>query len=216
MSALATRWSSLRAALTASGIMIVLSHAVGAVTWVASANASLRTFDLSTIQSVSDNPDGYIIPLFGMLLGVGLMGFVARGMRPRAPQAARMLFIAVALFVVNAVATYLLPDVWRIHAFLARVSFIMLIISQIGFFRHYAMRVDRYIAWGTLVAAVVLFVLPTYFSFDLVMHVAGVDVSVILGLCEVAYLGIMYTGMYRVIRTAEQETSRSPIVGQTT
>lgn len=208
MSTLQTRRLSLRAVVATSGIMIVLSHAVGAVTWVASPRASLRTFDLSTIQSVSDNPDGYVIPMLGMLVGVGLMGFVALRLRQRAPQPALMLLLAVVLFVVNTVATYLLPDVWRIHAILARLSFIMLIISQIAFFRQYAMRLDRYVAWGTLVAAVVLFVMPFFVGIDLVMHVAGFDVSVILGMSEVAYLGIMYTGMYRVIRAAEQETSR--------
>jgi hypothetical protein len=69
------------------------------------------------------------------------------------------------------------------------------------------MRSDWLVAWGTLVAAIVLFVLPKYFQIDLMMQIASFDVNIILGLSEVAYLAIFFTGMYRVITAAEKETS---------
>ncbi len=69
------------------------------------------------------------------------------------------------------------------------------------------MRSDWLVAWGTLVAAIVLFVLPKYFQIDLMMQIASFDVNIILGLSEVAYLVLFFTGMYRVISAAEKETS---------
>ena len=100
-----------------------------------------------------------------------------------------------------------MPNVWKVHAVLARISFIVLIASQIAFFVRYMMRRDWYIAWGTLVAAIVLFVLPKYFHIDIMMNIAGFDVNIILGLSEVAYLALFYSGMYRMISVAAQETN---------
>jgi hypothetical protein len=39
------------------------------------------------------------------------------------------------------------------------------------------------------------------------MQIASFDVNIILGLSEVAYLVLFFTGMYRVISAAEKETS---------
>lgn len=202
-----SQWSMLRLLVITSAAMIALTHAFGIATWVASTDATLTRFDLSTIQSMIDNPAGYHVSLVGMLASVGLIGYVAHAVRARAPRPATLLLIAVALFLLNAVATYLIPDVWRIHAILARISFVMLIASQIAFFARYRMRSDWLVAWGTLVAAIVLFVLPKYFQIDLMMQIASFDVNIILGLSEVAYLAIFFTGMYRVITAAEKETS---------
>ena len=135
------------------------------------------------------------------------IGYVAQGIRRAAPRPATLLLVAVALFLLNAVATYFMPNVWKVHAVLARISFIVLIASQIAFFVRYMMRRDWYIAWGTLVAAIVLFVLPKYFHIDIMMNIAGFDVNIILGLSEVAYLALFYSGMYRMISVAAQETN---------
>lgn len=188
-------------------MVVLLSHAFGIATWIASTDATLTRFDLSTIQSEIDNPSGYHVSLFGMLAAVGLIGYVAHAVRHCAPRPASLLLVAVVLFLLNALATYLMPDVWRIHAILARVSFVTLIASQIAFFTRFRMRSDWLVAWGTLVAAIVLFVLPKFFNFDLMMQIASFDVNIILGLSEVAYLAIFFTGMYRVITAAEKETS---------
>lgn len=203
----APAWSLLRLLVITSAAVVALTHAYGAVAWVALPDAILTRFDLSTIQSEVGNPSGYLVSLVGMLVGVGLIGYVALRIRRIAPRPATLLLVAVALFLLNAVATYLMPNVWRVHAVLARISFIALIASQITFFTRYAMRADWYIAWGTLVAAIVLFVLPKYFHIDLMMQISGVDVNIILGLSEVAYLALFYTGMYRMISVAARETN---------
>lgn len=200
-------WTLLRKVLVASGLVVAVTHAVGIATWMQSTNATLTRFDLSTIQSELDNPAGYLISLLGMLAGVTLVGYIAHAVRAHAPRPATLLLIAVALFLLNAIATYTVPSVWRIHAILARVSFVMLIASQIAFFTRYTMRKDWLIAWGTLIAAIVLFVLPKFFHIDIMMHVAGFDVNVILGLSEVGYLLLFYSGMYRMLSAAERETS---------
>lgn len=197
----------LRLIVVVSATVVALTHAYGAGAWVALPDATLTRFDLSTIQSEVGNPTGYLVSLVGMLVGVGLVGYVALRIRRIAPRPATLLLVAVALFLLNAVATYFMPDVWRVHAILARISFIVLITSQITFFTRYAMRADWYIAWGTLVAAIVLFVLPKYFHIDIMMNIAGFDVNIILGLSEVAYLMIFYSGMYRMISVAAQETN---------
>lgn len=202
-----TSWSILRVAIIASALVIAATHAFGVATWVASTDATLTRFDLSTIQSEVDNPAGYYVSLLGMLIGVALIGYVAHAVRTRAPRPAMLLLIAVALFLLNAIATYLMPNVWRIHAILARISFVVLIASQIAFFARYMMRTDWLVAWGTLIAAFVLFVMPKFFHIDLMMHIAGFDVNIILGLSEVAYLVLFFAGLYRVISVAEQETS---------
>lgn len=204
---LSPSWGDLRRAVVVSGIIVALTHAFGTATWMSATDATLTRFDLSTIQSAMDNPTGYLISLLGMLVGVAFIGYVAHAMRARAPRPATLLLIAAALFILNAIATYAVPSVWRIHAILARISFVVLIASQITFFTRYAMRRDWYIAWGTFVAAIVLFVLPKFFHIDIVMNIAGFDVNVILGLSEVAYLLIFYVGMYRMLSAAERETS---------
>jgi len=203
----APAWSLLRLLVIMSAAVVASTHTYGAVAWVALPYATLTRFDLSTIQSEVGNPSGYLVSLVGMLVGVGLIGYVALRVRRIAPRPATLLLVAVALFLLNAVATYFMPDVWRVHAILARISFIALIASQIMFFTRYAMRADWCIAWGTLVAAIVLFVLPKYFHIDIMMNIAGFDVNIILGLSEVAYLMIFYSSMYRMLSVAERETS---------
>lgn len=200
-------WGNLRRSVVVSGIIVALTNAFGIVAWVVLPDATLTRFDLSTIQSEVGNPAGFTVPLCGMLIGVLLIGCVANAVRAHAPRPATLLLIAAALFILNAIATYAAPSVWRIHAMLARISFIVLIASQITFFTRYAMRADWYIAWGTLVAAIVLFVLPKFFEVDLMMQIAGFDINIILGLSEVAYLLIFYVGMYRMLTVAERETS---------
>lgn len=200
-------WGNLRRAVVVSGIIVALTHAYGIATWISAADATLTRFDLSTIQSAVDNPAGYMTSLVGMFVGVAFIGYVAHAVRTYAPRPATLLLIAAALFILNAITTYAVPSVWRFHAMLARISFIVLIASQITFFTRYAMRADWYIAWGTFVAAIVLFVLPKFFEVDLMMQIAGFDVNVILGLSEVAYLVVFYTGMYRMLSAAERETS---------
>ncbi len=203
----AYRWNRLQLMVLASAAVLALSHAFGIATWVVSTDATFTRFDLSTIQSEEGNPYGYHVSLVGMLVGVALIGYVAHGIRRAAPRPATLLLVAVALFLLNAVATYFMPNVWKVHAVLARISFIVLIASQIAFFVRYMMRRDWYIAWGTLVAAIVLFVLPKYFHIDIMMNIAGFDVNIILGLSEVAYLALFYSGMYRMISVAAQETN---------
>lgn len=197
----------LRLIVVVSAAVVALTHAYGTVAWVALPDATLTRFDLSTIQSEVGNPSGYLVSLVGMLVGVGLIGYVALRVRGIVPRPATLLLVAVVLFLLNAVATYFMPNVWRVHAVLARISFIVLIASQIALFGQLMMRRDWYIAWGTLVAAIVMFVLPKYFHVDLIMNIAGFDVNIILGLSEVAYLILFYTGMYRMIGVATRGTS---------
>ncbi len=204
---LSPSWGDLRRAVVVSGIIVALTHAIGIAAWVALPDATLTRFDLSTIQTEVGNPAGFTVSLVGMLIGVALIGYVAHAMRTHAPRPATLLLIAAALFILNAIATYAVPNVWRIHAILARLSFVVLIASQIAFFTRYGMRTEWFIAWGTFVAAIVLFVLPKFFHIDIMMQIAGFDVNVILGLSEVAYLLIFYIGMYRMLSVAERETS---------
>ena len=111
----------LRLIVVVSATVVALTHAYGAGAWVALPDATLTRFDLSTIQSEVGNPSGYLVSLVGMLVGVGLIGYVALRVRGIVPRPASLLLVAVVLFFLNAVATYFMPNVWRRMPFL-RVS----------------------------------------------------------------------------------------------
>jgi hypothetical protein len=132
-----------------------------------------------------------------LLLSVGRM------LQAVIPAAARVLTASMILFVGNSLYSFVWPEQWEIHALLARVSFITLIVAQIQAVRAHGEAWERATAYACMLAAIGLFVLPKYIGIDAVFLTTNVQSSLILGIAEVFYVVIIYATLYRVTQKIE-------------
>lgn len=187
-----------------SGVIATVTQLAGMVVWFSTSVVTLERFDLSSVQSVEDNPAGYLIPWVGTLSGMVLLWMIGMRLRRWLPAAGVMLMASMAIFVGNSLFSIVWPEYWEVHAFLARVSFLTLIGAQILCTVRRQHGIEHAVAYACLVAAVVLFILPKYGDIDLMWHLTRVQSDTILGITEGLYIIIIYTTLYRVIRSFEE------------
>lgn len=186
-----------------SGVIATVTQLAGMVVWFSTSVVTLERFDLSSVQSVEDNPAGYLIPWVGTLSGMLLLWVIGMRLRRWLPAAGVMLMASMAIFVGNSLFSIVWPEYWEVHAFLARLSFLTLIGAQILSTMRRQHLVEHVVAYACLVAAVVLFILPKYGDIDLMWHLTSVQSEAILGITEGVYVVIIYATLYRVIRSFE-------------
>ena len=187
--------------------MAMVTQLAGMVVWFSTATVTLERFDLSSVQSVEDNPEGYLIPWVGTLSGMLLLWMIGLRLRRWLPAAGIMLMASMTIFVGNSLFSIIWPEYWEVHAFLARVSFFTLIGAQILCTVRRQHVVAHAVAYACLVAAVMLFILPKYGDVDLMWHLTSVQSDTILGITEGLYIIIIYATLFRVIRSFEQAAS---------
>ena len=207
--------------IATSGLISLITLAVGAATSYAVRPFELETFHLSSLQDDYTNPDGYLIPLVGTFVGQLLLMGAAIGFGRRLHRthpatayiASSLLLTAVALLSVNSVHEYLGIANWHIHAVLAHIGFGLMILAHLGFVYlaerefgkrgRFNLRIDLGVALFSLVVVVSLFLVPKFTGLDITQLVFGFSVDLILGLCEVIYLTIFFVSLWRVARTLE-------------
>lgn len=190
-----------------SGVIATVTQLAGMVVWFSTSIVTLERFDLSSVQSVEDNPAGYLIPWVGTLSGMLLLWMIGMRLRRWLPAAGVMLMASMAIFVGNSLFSIVWPELWEVHAFLARVSFLTLIGAQILSTKRPQHVVEHAVAYACLAAAVVLFILPKYGDIDLMWHLTSLESETILGITEGLYVIIIYATLYRVIRSFEEAKS---------
>lgn len=193
--------------VAASATIAAVTQTIGIAVWLSTAIVSLERFDLSATQSPEHNPAGFLIPWAGTLVSMLLLLALGVRMRPHAPIAAGTLVTSMLLFVGNSLFSVVWSELWEVHALMARVSFITLIVAQILFVHNEGAAWERTVAYVCMLAAVGLFVLPKYAGIDAVFLTTAVRSTLILGIAEVLYLAIIYATLYRVARRSELATS---------
>ncbi len=190
-----------------SGAIATVTQLAGMVVWFSTSIVTLERFDLSSVQSVEDNPAGYLIPWVGTLSGMVLLWMIGMRLRRWLPAAGIMLMASMAFFVGNSLFSIVWPEYWEVHAFLARLSFLTLIGAQILCTVRRKHAVEHVVAYVCLIAAVVLFIMPKYGDIDLMRHLTSLQSDTILGITEGLYVIIIYATLYRVIRSFEEAES---------
>lgn len=212
-----------------SGLLALLTLTVGGVLSYQTRDFVLEEFQVSSLQSAYTNPVGYVIPAMGTLLSQIILIGVAVSLTRRFARvftgafSRRSLFAGVTLVVslvlmsVNSAHDILDTKLWYVHAILAHLAFGLMILSHIMFVQlamlwqeehqpEQRRRLHIDLRWSVLafVTVLVLFIIPKFTGFDLARTLFDVNVDIVLGLCEVAYLTIFFISMYRVAATGSE------------
>jgi hypothetical protein len=106
-----------------------------------------------------------------------------------------LLALSMGVFIVNGVMSLIDPGAWRIHAVLARIAFLVLIVAQTGVMWSTGHRIAGVVSVACFAAAIVLYVLPFWFGIDIARQWSGLDMRTFIGMAESLYLAVFYGTM---------------------